>query len=222
MVRRRVVTRFLGMAGMLLAAVLLSIGIAPVAASAAPKAPPKPTQIQIAGKDIKDKIVITAADQSGLFQTLLSEVGWLATAAPQTTAPQVKKLGPKYTVTVLVKNSPQQVYDLYPLATGGPRAHRPARQPTGKKVDGWFYGRLSMTQTLRYSGVPGLKAKPDVVSGGIGGGVVEGLEVDQAEPAPSLQDVLAEMQRLFLLNGAVLVVIAFGLAGIAFLIRRKV
>jgi hypothetical protein len=220
-VRRRVVTRFLGMAGMLLAAVLLSIGIAPVAASAAPKAPPKPTQIQIAGKDVKDKIVITAADQSGLFQTLLSEVGWLATATPQTTAPQVKKLGPKYTLTVLVKNSPQQVYDLYPLAVGGPRAHRSARQPTGKKADGWFYGRLTMAQSLRVSGVPGLKAKPDV-SGGIGGGGVEGLEVDQAAPAPSVQDVMAEMQRLFLLNGAVLVVIAFGLAGIAFLIRRKV
>jgi hypothetical protein len=224
-VRRRVVTRFLGMAGMLLAAVLLSIGIAPVAASAAPtapKAPPRPTQIQIAGKDIKPMIVITAADQGPLFQTVLSEVGWLATAAPQTTAPQVKKLGPKYTLTVLVKNTPQQVYDLYPLATGGPRAHRSAHQPTGKKSDGWFYGRLTMAQSLRVAGVPGLKAKPDVVTGGIGGGVVEGLEVDQAEPAPSVQDVMAEMQRLFLLNGAVLVVIAFGLAGIAYLIRRKV
>jgi hypothetical protein len=30
------------------------------------------------------------------------------------------------------------------------------------------------------------------------------------------------MRRLFLLNGAVLVVILFGLAGIAFLIRRRV
>jgi hypothetical protein len=213
------------MAGMLLAGAVLSIGIAPVAASAAPaapKAPPKPTVVQIAGKDIKDKIVITSADQSQLFQALVSEVGWLANASPQTTAPQVKRLGPKYTVTVLVKNTPQQVYDLYPLATGGPRAHRPARQPTGKKVDGWFYGRMTMAQTLRVAGVPGLKAKPDVVTGGIGGGVAQGLEVDQAEPAPSVQDVMAEMQRLYLLNGAVLVVIAFGLAGIAFLIRRKV
>jgi len=219
---RRVVPRFLGMAGMLLAGALLSLGVAPVAASAAPKAPPKPTAVQIAGKDIKNPIVITAADQGALFQTLLSEVGWLATASPQTTAPQVKKLGPKYTITVLVKNSPQQVYDVYPLASGGPRAHRPARQPTGKKVDGWFYGRLTMTQSLRVSGVPGLKAKPDVVTGGIGGGVVEGLEVDEAEAAPTVPEVLAEMQRLFLLNGAVLVVIAFGLAGIAYLIRRKV
>jgi hypothetical protein len=219
---RRVVPRFLGMAGMLLAGVLLSFGVAPVAASAAPKAPPKPTAVQIAGKDIKQPIVITAADQSALFQTLLSEVGWLASASPQTTAPQVKKLGPKYTVTVLAKNSPQQVYDLYPLATGGPRAHRPAKQPTGKKVDGWFYGRLSMGQSLRVSGVPGLKTKPDVVTGGIGGGVAEGLEEDKAEAAPTLPEFLAEMQRLFLLNGAVLMIIAFGLAGIAFLIRRKV
>ena len=30
------------------------------------------------------------------------------------------------------------------------------------------------------------------------------------------------MRRLFLLNGAVLVVILFGLAGIAFLVRRRV
>jgi len=219
---RRVVPRFLGMAGMLLAGVLLSLGVAPVGASAAPKAPPKPTSVQIAGKDIKQPIVVTAADQGPLFQTLLSEVGWLASASPQTTAPQVKKLGPKYTVTVFVKNSPQQVYDLYPLATGGPRAHRPAKQPTGKKADGWFYGRLSMAQSLRAGGVPGLKTKPDVVTGGIGGGVVEGLEVDKAEAAPTLPEFVAEMQRLFLLNGAVLVIIAFGLAGIAFLIRRKV
>jgi hypothetical protein len=210
------------MAGMLLAGVLLSLGVAPVGASAAPKAPPKPTSVQIAGKDIKQPIVVTAADQGPLFQTLLSEVGWLASASPQTTAPQVKKLGPKYTVTVFVKNSPQQVYDLYPLATGGPRAHRPAKQPTGKKADGWFYGRLSMAQSLRAGGVPGLKTKPDVVTGGIGGGVVEGLEVDKAEAAPTLPEFVAEMQRLFLLNGAVLVIIAFGLAGIAFLIRRKV
>jgi hypothetical protein len=220
-VRRRLVTRFLGMAGMLLAGLLLSIGIAPVAASAAPKAPPKPTAVQIAGKDIKNPIVITAADQGPLFQTLLSEVGWLATATPQTTAPQVKKLGPKYTLTVLVKNSPQQVYDLYPLAVGGPRAHRSARQPTGKKADGWFYGRLTMSESLRISGVP-LKEKPDSISGGIGGGIGAGVVTDELDPVAGVNDFLTEMRRLVLLNGAVLIVIMFGLAGIAFLVRRRV
>ena len=37
-----------------------------------------------------------------------------------------------------------------------------------------------------------------------------------------MNSFLGQMRGLFLLNGAVLVVILFGLAGIAFLIRRRV
>ncbi|MGX6601838.1 hypothetical protein ACWKSP_06850 [Micromonosporaceae bacterium Da 78-11] len=209
------------MAGAMVAAAALAIGMAPTAASAAPKpAPPKPTAVQIVGKDVTDKIVVQP-DQPKLFTTLLDEVTWLANANPQTAAPKADKLGPKYTLTVLIKNAPSQVYDLYPMAAGGPRAHRPAKQPTGKKADGWFYGRLTMSETLRVSGVP-LKAKPDVVTGGIGGGIGQDISVDDGDTLAEVNQFVGDVRRLFLLNGAVLIVILFGLAGIAFTIRRRI
>jgi hypothetical protein len=199
-------------------AVAAGIGLVPVAASAAPK-PPKPNAVQIAGAGLPNgKVVIAAQDRPQLFRMMLNEVGWLAAARPSASTPKRATLGPKYTVTLLLKNAPQAVYDLYPLAKGGPRVHRAAKQPTGKKADGWFYGRLTMSESLRLSGAP-LKAKPDVVTGGIGGGI--GEDVTGLEP-PTLDEFLAQMRQLLLLNGAVLVVILFGLGGIAFLIRRRV
>ena len=218
----RVVVRLIAAAAALAAALLLTLGAAPAAAQAKPKGPPAPTALQIAGKGLPgDKIVIQRKTQAQLFQLMLGEVGWLANATPQANAPRSSSLGPKYTVTVLVRNSPQQVYELYPSARGGPRAHRPAKQPTGRKTDGWFYGRQTMSESLRLAGAP-LKAKPDVVNGGIGGGIGEDVDVQQLDPIMGMNDFLSEMRRLFLLNGAVLVVILFGLAGIAFMIRRRV
>jgi hypothetical protein len=201
-------------------AVAAGVGLVPVAASAAPK-PPKPTSVQIVGNGLPSgKVVIAGQDRPQLFQMMVNEVGWLAAARPSASTPKRATLGPKYTVTLFVKNAPQAVYDLYPLAKGGPRAHRAAKQPTGKKPDGWFYGRLTMSESLRLSGAP-LKAKPDVVTGGIGGGVGEDVDVSALEP-PTLNEFLAQVRQLLLLNGAVLMVILFGLGGIAFLIRRRV
>jgi hypothetical protein len=216
----RRVARFIAVGAALVAALAMALGATPAMAQAAPKRP-APTAIQIVNADLKDKIVVSRQTQSELFQRMLSEVSWLANATPQTTAPAAKALGPKYTVTVLAKNAPQQVYDLYPTATGGPRAHRPARQPSGRKTDGWFYGRLTMSESLRLSGAP-LKPKPDVVTGGIGGGAGVGVDVTEIDPIAGINDFFGQMRQLFLLNGAVLVVILFGLAGIAFMIRRRV
>ncbi|MET0423560.1 MAG: hypothetical protein ABW046_06790 [Actinoplanes sp.] len=214
------ITRFVSATGVTVLAAALALGLAPVAATAAPKAQ-KATTIEIAGKDINGRIVVTQQEEARLFASLLSEVNWMAGSTPQTTAPKADKLGPKYTLVVLSGKTQQQVYDLYPTAVGGPRAHRPAKQPAGKKSsDGWFYGRLTMPETLRVSGVP-LKAKPDVVGGGIGGGVGENL-AEKSDPMGGVNQVLADIQRLFLLNGAVLIAILVGLAGIAFLIRRRV
>jgi hypothetical protein len=218
---RRVVARFTSVTGALAAGFALVLSATPAGAQAKPKPPPAPTAIQITGKGISGKLVVQKETRAALFQTLLSEVSWLANATPQTSAPNARALGPKYTVTVLAKNAPQQIYDLYPSAAGGPRAHRLARQPTGKKVDGWFYGRLTMSESLRLSGAP-LKAKQDVVTGGIGGGTAEDADVAALDPVASVDEILDQMRRLFLLNGAVLVVILFGLAGTAFLIRRRV
>ncbi|MFF5292697.1 hypothetical protein [Paractinoplanes globisporus] len=213
-------TRLLSAAGALAVAAALTFGAAP-AAQAAPKAPAKPTSIQIKGGEVPGTLIVEPSDGARLFDTLLAEVNWMSTARPQTTAPKANKLGPKYTVTVLVKTAPQQVYDLYPEAAGGPRAHRASAQPGRRVADGWFYGRLTMSETLRLSGVP-LKAKPDVINGGIGGGVGENIQVDDIDPIAGVNSFLARMRDLLLLNGAVLIVILFGLAGIAFLIRRRV
>ena len=219
---RGAVTRLVGAAGAMAVAVALAIGIMPVAAGAAPKPPAKPTAVQVVGTGVTGKIVVQQASEPRLFSSLLDEVNWLSTAKPQTSALPAAKLGPKYTLTVLIKNTPTQVYDLYPMASGGPRAHRAAKQPGGRKsTDGWFYGRLTMSETLRASGAP-LKAKLDVVNGGLGGGVGQDLTAGEIDPVAGISHFLIEMRRLFLLNGAVLVVILFGLAGIAFLIRRRV
>jgi hypothetical protein len=217
----RALTRFAAAAGVLLAGVAIVLGGVPATAQAAPKAAAKPTTVTIAGKGVDGKLIIQAADQPALFNQLLSEVNWLATARPQTSAPKASKLGPKYTLTILIKDKATYVYDLFPLAAGGPRAHRPAKQPSGKKTDGWFYGRLTMSETLRISGAP-LPARPDVVSGGIGGGDGDGVVDDELDPVAEVNNFLAEMRRLVLLNGAVLVVILFGLGGISYLIRRRV
>ena len=217
---RGAITRLMSAAGAMATVVVLAFGSAP-AAAAAPKPPAKPTSIQIEGKGITETVVIQQTEQPRLFDNLLSEVNWMAAAKPLTAAPPAAKLGPKYTLTVMLKTVPTQVYDLYPLAAGGPRAHRPANQPGGKKADGWFYGRLSLRETLRVSGVP-LEAKADVVGGGIGGGVGQDLKPEDVNPIKSVNDFLVQMRELLLLNGAVLIVIMVGLAGIAFLVRRKV
>ena len=229
-----VIARLLSATGMLAASVVLSAGVAPAgaaqaapvrltagAALAAPKAPARPTAVQIAGKFPGGTLTVQQSEKPDLFKALLSEVSWLATTAPTTSKPEAKKLGPKFTVTVLIKDKANQVYDLYPNAAGGPRAFRPAKQPTGKKTAGWFYGRLTMSESLRLSGVP-LKEKPDVVSGGIGGGIGEDVQPEALDPVEGVNDVLADVRRLFLLNGAVLLTILLGLGGIAYLIRRRV
>jgi hypothetical protein len=217
-----VIARLLSATGVLAASVIMGAGLAPAgAALAAPKPPPAPTAVQIAGKFPGDSITVQQAERPDLFKRLLSEVSWLATTTPTTSKPGNDKLGPKFTVTILIKDKAAQTYDLYPNAAGGPRAFRPAKQPAGKKTPGWFYGRLTMSESLRLSGVP-LKERPDVVSGGIGGGVGEEVATDELDPVAVGTDVLSDVRRLFLLNGAVLVVILLGLGGIAFLIRRRV
>ena len=217
---RKAITRLAAATGTLAAAAVLTIGLTPVAAQAAPKPAPKPDIVQITGEELPGTIVVELAEQDRLFANLLLEVSWMSNEPGQAAAPKVK-LGPKYTLTVLNKTTPMQVYDLYPMAAGGPRAVRPADQPGGKKATGWFYGRLTMPETLRVSGVP-LQAKPDVVGGGIGGGIGENLSAEELDPVAEVNVFLGEMRRLFLLNGAVLISIMVGLAGIAFLIRRRV
>lgn len=244
MVVREVIGRLLSARGVLAATAALAVGLSPAAAVAAAPAhtvataqagtalgrvpaapkPPRPTAVQITGKFSGGSVTVRADQDLELFNSVLGQVSWLADAAPQTTAPRASKLGPKFTIVVLAKAAPQFTYDLYPLASGGPRAYRPAKQPNGKRATaGWFYGQLTMSEALRISGVP-LPERPDVVSGGVGGGgsVDRNDAAEDLDPVTGVSEFVGEMRRLVLLNGAVVLVIAFGLAGIAYLIRRRV
>ncbi len=243
---RKVIQRALYVTGAVATSFALAIGLAPAAVAApparvaaaapaapgrtapdlatgrlaAPAKPPAPTTVRITGKGLKEPLIVTAADNPDLFRSLLLQVNWLATATPQTTAPKPNKLGPKYTIVVFVKDAAQQTYDVYPMAAGGPRAFRPAKQPSGKKAAGWFYGRLTMSETLRLGGVP-LPEKPDVISGGIGGGELVDAVAEEEAAGPGLDAFLGELRQLVLLNGAVVLLIGLGLAGISYLVRRR-
>jgi hypothetical protein len=216
----RQVGRLLSLAAALTAALGLALSAGPTAAAAKPKTPPKPTAVQIAGSTMTKKIVVQQQTQPALFEQLVNSFSWIERATSSTSALKSSALGPSYTVTILAKNAPQHVYDVYPQATGWPRIHRKAAQPAGKTTDGWFYATATLPEIMRISGAP-LPHELDVMNGGIGGGLGE-EKVADVDPIANVNAFLAEFRRLFLLNGAVLVVILFGLAGIAFLIRRRV
>ncbi|MDP9816638.1 hypothetical protein [Spirilliplanes yamanashiensis] len=193
---------------------------APLAAPAAPKKGAKPDAVTVTGAKAPEGLTVTAEADPELFASLYGQVSWLAEAAPQMAAPKKDKLGDRYTLTVLVKGAPQQVYQLYPHATGGPKAYRAAKQPKGRTTAGWFYGRLSMSETLRLSGVA-LPEKRDLMTGGIGGGERVAAPV-MPDYNRDVDEFVTELRQLVLLNGAVVLTIAAGLAGMSYLIRRKV
>ncbi|PZG00095.1 hypothetical protein [Micromonospora deserti] len=209
---RRLVT---AVAGGLVVAVL-SLGLAGPA-----KAAPKPplAGVDITGEGLAEPLRLRADTHPVHVVAIIDQVNFLGRTG-QATGPKAAALGPKYTIVVLAGEEPKQTYDLYPKAVGGPRVYRPAKQPGARKATaGWFLGRLSMSETLRTAGVP-LERQLDTVSGGVGGGE-RVIPEDSLNPAKDIDEALAELQRLLLLNVAVMLVITAGLAGIALLIRRR-
>jgi hypothetical protein len=205
--------------GLLLAVVgFLSLLTAPVA-QAAPAAA-TPTSITIVGEGLASPLVLTAKDDPDRFEAMLSEVDYLASGPGVASSPKAETLGPKYTVTLDVNGAAKSQYDLYPLATGGPKAFRPAAQPDKRKTTAaWFYGRVRLPATMRSVGVPlGGGATYQPPAGGAGGGAVTRTKAAPAD----IGQVMGEWRRVVALNGAIVIVIAMGLFGIAFLIRRKV
>ncbi|MGS2615946.1 hypothetical protein ACVCAH_15690 [Micromonospora sp. LZ34] len=201
--------------GALTAALVAVAAAAP--ATAAPK--PPPAGVEITGDGLAEPLRLHADSHPQHVVAIIDQVNFL----PRTglaTAPKPADLGPKYTIVVLAGDAPKQTYDLYPKAKGGPRVFRPAKQPDSRKTSaGWFLGRLSMSETLRTAGVP-LEREFDTVSGGVGGGE-RVIPEDALNPARDIDEALGELQRLLLLNVAVVLVITLGLAGIALLIRRR-
>ncbi|MEE6262242.1 hypothetical protein [Plantactinospora sonchi] len=188
------------------------------AAQAKPAA--KPTSIVITSKDLPNPLTVRADASPDLFAAVLDQVSWLK-GDGQTTAPKAADLGPKYTLVVHVNDAAKQTYDLYPLAKGGPRAFRPDKQPDKSRPGpAWFFGRLTMTETLLAAGAPLPEPEVSVAGGGVGGG--ERVIPDEAIGTDKdVTQLLGDLRHLMLLNGAVLLSITVGLAGIALLVRRR-
>lgn len=217
----REVSRRLLLGGVLLAAVGGPLMFAPAATAAtlASAPAPRPTTVIITGGGLAEPLTLRSDTNPELFAAVLGQVNWL-TGDSQASSSKEVALGPKYTVVVLVNDVAKQTYDLYPLATGGPRAFRPGKQPDLRKnTPAWFYGRLDMSETLRAAGAP-IPERPDVVSGGVGGGERE-IPEHLLGPGENIDKVLGQLRQVMLLNAAVVLVITLGLAGTSLLVRRR-
>jgi hypothetical protein len=189
-----------------------------------------PTGITLAGPGLAETLTVPAADAPDLFRKLLREVDWLAARPANAPPPETAQLGPKYQLVVLVDNAPNQAYDLYPLAVGGPRVFRPAEQPSKKRVAAaWLYGRVGMPDTLRDAGVPLIPPsgnQPGSAGGGQTGGQGGGagqVDVGGVGNPPSgsgFDGVFEEWQRGILLIGGGAVVLLLLLGGVSLLVRK--
>jgi hypothetical protein len=136
------------------AALAVGLALAALLVSGSPaSAADGPTVITIVGGDLAGPVSVHADSQPDVFNSLLRQVSWMQGAVGTPMSVDQSKLGAKYTVTVLTGAAAGQVYDLYPAASGGPRAYRPAAQPQGKATEAWFYAPLSMPDVLRSAGV---------------------------------------------------------------------
>ncbi|GIG90253.1 hypothetical protein [Plantactinospora endophytica] len=209
--------RLVGVATLLIAATSW-LGIA----GAAQAKPARPTSVVITGKGLPAPITIRAQGRPELFAALIDQVGFMKTGGGNTSGPKAADLGPKYTIVVHVGDAAQQSYDLYPLAKGGPRAFRPAKQPDKSRPGAaWFFGRLTMAEALLAAGAPLPEQNITTLHGGGVGGGERVIPDDAIGTGKDVDRLLGELRQLMLLNGAVLLSITVGLAGIALLVRRR-
>jgi hypothetical protein len=203
---------------LLVAGVFVMLGV--VVASAAP--PPAwandADQITLYGDEFDQPLVFRASDSPRLVAALHSEVSWLSGRAATASEPDEGTLGPRYVLDVHTDGEARQRYELFPLAEGGPRVFRPREQPGERTTSpAWFFGRLSMPDTLYAAGIEGPGAQPRVPGGGGGG-----------EPAPdpgrpgASGGMLDTWREGIQLTAVVVLLITAGLAAVALLIRRKV
>lgn len=108
-----------------------------------------PTAVTLAGPDLAGPLSFKANSEGDLFDTLMLEVGWMSGRTGDPISPDPAALGPKYEVTVFAGDQAVARYDLYPMASGGPKAYRPSDQGNGKSTaDGWFFAPVSLPQVL--------------------------------------------------------------------------
>ena len=173
-------------------------------------------EITLTGADLVEPVTVRAATDPERYSALRTEVAWLVGRDGDAAEPDPDTRGPGYTMTW---QSAQRahLFELYPLAEGGPRVFRPAAQPEDRTVDeAWYFARLSLPETLRAVGV---EPAGDQVGGGAGAGPVTpgGTE----PPAGGTLGFLDEWREGMLLTAGLAAAVLAGLASIAFLLRRE-
>jgi hypothetical protein len=162
------------------AGVLAAVLLAPLA-FAAPA--PAPDAIAISGPGLASPIKVQAATQRQLFDALMRQVSWMSGRSGDFFHPDKTTFGPSYSVTVFAKGVAVSACEMYPLASGGPRAHWPAKQPRSTALDAWFYAPLSLPATLRSAGVP--LPQPGASGQAGGQGYEDPREFRQQDPTPA-------------------------------------
>lgn len=210
---RRIVTYALAM----LSAVLVLTYAAPASANG-------PDRLTIVGDDFDEPLVLVATESPRLVTALHKEVNWLTGRSGNASEPDEHTRGPAYLLEIHIDGQARHRYLLYPLAEGGPRVFRPEAQPGDRTAQpAWFYGRLSLPDTLSATGIPvgggqpHLPAAGNGPSGGTGGG--NGAMDSPGQQAGGLLDTWREGMQLAVL---VTLAIAAGLASVALLVRRQV
>lgn len=177
--------------------------------------------LTIVGPGISLPVSLTDKAQHELFSSVLRQVSWMSGRGGDFAKPDPKTLGPAYTITLFTGGVAAQVYDVYPEAAGGPRAHRPKAQPKGQVTEAWFYATVTLPSVLRSAGVP--LAEPEA-SGPAGGVAYE----DPYQPATvtvpvsdSLTQEVGQARLALAITAAAAVVVLLMVFGAARASRRR-
>jgi hypothetical protein len=201
------------------AAALAVLGLASPA-----RAADAPTALTIEGPGLSAPISVHGTEQSDLFDRLEHQVSWMATRAGDQMNPDPAGLGARYQLTVLAGSHPLQRYDMYPQASGGPKAHRPADQPSGHTSEAWFYVSLSVPELMHAAGVP--LSDPSATDGADGlvyrdpAGYVPANSSTADHSTLSLTDLLHAQRRTLLLWAGTAVAVLLLVLGAARINRR--
>jgi hypothetical protein len=183
-----------------------------------------PTTLTIDGGDLSAPVSLRGGEQSDLFDRLLHQVSWMDTRAGDQMTPDPAGLGPRYQMTLFAGTRPLHHYEVYPQATGGPKAHRPPDQPQGRTSEAWFYVSLSLPELMHAAGVPLTDGSRTEDAAGLvyrdPAGYVPATTADTGRPLLSLTDVLQAQRRTLLLWAGTAVAVLLLVLGAARVSRR--
>jgi hypothetical protein len=114
------------------------------------KSAEKPNSITITGPGIDKMLTIRSDTDSKSYDNLTNDLGFMATAAPNSLVAPKPPLGPGYRVVTYSHGVKSGTYDVYPNCAGGARASRPGPGSTTY----WYFVPLSIAADLEAAGVP--------------------------------------------------------------------